>query len=173
VSSPPPINNDPYDCDTDDELEQKDRSIKSEPKTQNSYDCETDEETPTQDIEADPYDVETDIDEEELEKLLPNTENLSLGNLPDFFNHHQFFLHGDFKPAERQLLERYIIACGGSVESYMGAEVKVVITHSRWDKMFEDARKVSNRVQFVDPKWLFKCKNEGRMLEFGYFKIEK
>ena len=118
-------------------------------------------------MEHDPYDAETDIDEEELEKLLPNTKNLSLGSLPDFFNNYQFFLHGDFKPAERQLLERYIIACGGKVEPYMGAEVKVVITHSTWDKMFDDARKVSVRVQFVDPKWLFKCKNEGRMLEYG------
>jgi len=169
--SPPPKNIDPYNCDTDDELEQKDITAKSELKTKSRYDCETDEETP--DIEVDPYDAETDIDEEELEKLMPNTKKLSLGKLPDFFNNHQFFLHGDFKPAERQLLERYIIACGGKVEPYMGAEVKVVITHSRWDRMFEDVRKVSHRVEFVDPKWLFKCKNEGRMLEFGHYRIEK
>ena len=163
---------DPFDCDTDEEIEQtkEEKSVKGK-LSHNAYECDTDEETPENDV--DPYEVETDIDEEEIVKLLPKTSNLSLGNLPDYFDCHQFYLHGDFQPSERTLLERYIIACGGKVQPYMGAEVMLVITHSRWNKMFDDALTVSQVVEFVKPRWLFKCKDEGRMVEFGDCKVER
>ena len=110
---------DPFDCDTDEEIEQtkEEKSVKGK-LSDNAYECDTDEETPEKDV--DPYDVDTDIDEEEIVKLLPSTSNLSLGNLPDYFDCLQFYLHGDFQSSERILLERYIIACGGKVKPYMG-----------------------------------------------------
>jgi len=164
---------DPFECDTDEEEEQtkkEDNKVKVK-LSNNAYDCDTDEETPENEI--DPYDVETDIDEDEIVKLLPDTSNLSLGRLPDYFDCYQFYLHGDFEQSERILLERYIIACGGKVQPYMGAEVMVVITHSRWNKMFDDALAVSEGVEFVQPRWLFKCKDEGRVVEYGGCKVER
>jgi len=163
---------DPYECDTDEEIEDVKRNSKleNEKLPNDTYECDTDDET-TKDI--DPYDVDTDIDEEECVKLLPDTSNLSLGALPDYFDSQEFYLQGDFQPGERKLLERYILAFGGRVQPYMGTEVMVVITHSRWGKMFEDARAVSRGVQFVKPRWLFLCKDEGRMVEFGDCKVEK
>jgi hypothetical protein len=88
--------NDPFECDTDEEIEQtkKEKSVKGK-LSHSAYECDTDEETPEKDV--DPYDVDTDIDEEEIVKLLPSTSNLSLGNLPDYFDCHQFYLHGDFQ----------------------------------------------------------------------------
>jgi hypothetical protein len=55
----------------------------------------------------------------------------------------------------------------------MGGEVMLVITHSRWNKMFEDAMDVSEGVVFVKPRWLFKCKDEGRMVAYGDCKVER
>ena len=157
---------DPYECDTDEEIEDVKRNSKleNEKLPNDAYECDTDDET-TKDI--DPYDVDTDIDEEECVKLLPDTSNLSLGALPNYFDSQEFYLHGDFQPGERKLLERYILAFGGRVHPYMGTEVMVVITHARWGKMFEDVRAVSRGVQFVKPRCLFLCNNEGRMVEFA------
>ena len=50
-------NVDPYDCDTDEEMEQIPKSDSV--------------------IEEDPYDVDTDIDEDQIEKLLPDTSNMN------------------------------------------------------------------------------------------------
>ena len=55
----------------------------------------------------------------------------------------------------------------------MEESVMFVITHSRWNKMFDDAKHVSKGVQFVKPRWLFKCKDEGKMVELGEYRIEK
>ena len=160
----PPKNIDPYDCDTDDDdIEQNKKGEKLDKNNLSS--AKADEVTEI--MATDPYDVETDIDEEKLVKLLPDTTNLSFERLPDYFAHLQFFLHGDFHPDERKLLQRYILGCGGKVQPYMGAEVKMVITHSKWDHMFDDARDVSHGVKFVNPRWLFRCKDEGRMIHLG------
>eukprot|EP00092_Neocalanus_flemingeri_P049906 GFUD01057503.1.p1 GENE.GFUD01057503.1~~GFUD01057503.1.p1 ORF type:complete len:671 (+),score=267.75 GFUD01057503.1:61-2073(+) len=140
----------------------------------NTYDCDTDSENDeysTIDNDIDPYDVETDIDEEEIVKLLPNTSKLGYGSLPNYFDCQEFYFHGDFQSGERQVLERYILACGGKVKAYMGEEVNVVITNSRWDKKFEEARAVSKEVEFVRPEWVFRCQDEGRVVEFGHFQV--
>jgi len=177
ASTAPSETFDPYECDTDEEIEKikNEERLEKQKLKKGISECETDSEicgNPTTENDIHPYDVETDIDEEEIAKLLPNTSKLSFGSLPDYFDCQDFYLHGDFQPGERQLIERYILACGGTVQSYMGAEVKVVITHSRWDKMFEEARAVSRGVEFVRPGWVFRCQGEGKVVEFGQYQVE-
>jgi len=189
---------DPYECDTDEEIEkikyeelvekeklakqvkkkklEEERSTEKQEYASNAYDCDTDSENDelatNGNNSIDPYDVETDIDDEEIVKLLPKTSKLILGCLPDFFKRLKFYLHGNFQPDERKLVERYIVGCGGKVEQYMREEVKVVITHNSWEAMFEDARSVSSMVEFVRPEWVFKCTDEGKLIEFGDFLVD-
>merc|ERR1719158_355939 len=79
--SSPQRNTNPYDCDTDDEADEKDKSEKKNINSESVLDSKTDIILGGE--EADPYDAETDIDEEEIVKLLPDTQNLRLGSVPE------------------------------------------------------------------------------------------
>ncbi|XP_044152791.1 DNA repair protein XRCC1 [Bufo gargarizans] len=103
---------------------------------------------------ADPYagstDENTDV-EEEPEVDLPIPE------LPDLFVGKRFFLYGEFPPAERRLLQRYITAFNGELEEYMNEKVHYVITAQEWDDSFEEALNDNASLYFVRPRWIYNC----------------
>lgn len=172
-----------YDLETDEEIKQSKNEKKESKKrleveasngnsiktdVYNSYECDTDDEEQVKETtsgEDDPYDAETDIDEDEIERLLPNTETLSLQKLPDFFHDHHFFLHNELSLKERKLLNRYIIACGGIIKSYIDNQVEFVITKDLSEDEIKDARKVNENVKIVNPKWIFKCKDKDTLVD--------
>ena len=135
---------DTYDCDTD---EESDQDIKSDPEK-----------------EEDPYDVETDIDDEVVARLLPDTSKLSFETLSNHFQGQQFFFHGSFEEGEMDLLQRYVISAGGEVSLYMEAEVDIVITKVKNEKQYGEARKVNQDVKFVEPRWIFICNDEQKLV---------
>ncbi|XP_073511920.1 DNA repair protein XRCC1 [Phyllobates terribilis] len=102
----------------------------------------------------DPYagstDENTDV-EEEPEVDLPIPE------LPDLFVGKHFFLYGEFPPAERRLLQRYITAFNGELEEYMNEKVQYVITVQEWDDSFEEALNDNASLYFVRPRWIYNC----------------
>merc|ERR1711915_312629 len=177
--------NDDYDCDTDEEIENLKNEEKDSRKrleiddsscnrndTSHAYDCDTDEEENEAESEInDPYDAETDIDEDELERLLPNTENISVEKLTNFFQDHHFFLHKELSTKEMKLLNRYVIACGGVVKSYMDNKVEFIIAKNVSEEEIEDARKVRKDVKIVKPKWIFRCKDKDSLVDVDSYLI--
>ena len=187
---------DAYDCDTDEEIEKikaqelaekkiKDKTSFEEnkenvQKVENSgigaYDCDTDEEA-DQDIKSDPeteenpYDVETDVDEDEVARQLPDTSNLSFETLSNHFEGHQFFFHGSFEEDEMDLIQRYVISSGGKVRPYMDPEVDIIITKVKNEKQFGDAKKVNQDVKFVEPKWIFICHDEQKLVSTEKYEL--
>ncbi|KAG9470816.1 hypothetical protein GDO78_016667 [Eleutherodactylus coqui] len=102
----------------------------------------------------DPYagstDENTDVEEEpEVEFPIPE--------LPDLFVGKHFFLYGEFPPAERRLLQRYITAFNGELEEYMNEKVHYVITAQEWDDSFEEALNDNTSLYFVRPRWIYNC----------------
>merc|ERR1719443_2230111 len=109
-----------YDLETEEEIKQSKNEKKESKKrleveasngnsiktdVYNSYECDTDDEEQVKETtsgEDDPYDAETDIDEDEIERLIPNTETLSFQKLPDFFHDHHFFLHNELSLKRRK-----------------------------------------------------------------------
>ena len=148
--------------------EENKENVKIEKKTDsNAYECDTDDEIEQclkNNEEEDPYEVETDIDDEEVERLLPDTSNLPFETLPNFFGSHQFFFHGSFPEDERLLLERYVTSAGGKVKLYMDTEVNFVITKTKDEKQFKDAKEVNTDVKFVLPNWIFSCNDEQKLV---------
>ena len=192
---------DNYDCDTDEEIERlqaaeikeresekekdsKDKAAtahdrdleanKENVKEENKYDCDTDEEIEQclkNDEEVDPYEVETDIDDEEIPRLLPDTSNLSFETLPNFFKSHNFFFHGSFEEDETSLLERYVTSAGGKVKLYMDPEVDIVITKKKEDEQFKEAKKVNRDVKFVLPEWIFRCNDKHKFVSVDEYSL--
>ncbi|KAM9299637.1 DNA repair protein XRCC1 [Gastrophryne carolinensis] len=102
----------------------------------------------------DPYAGSTDENtdaEEEPEVDLPIPE------LPDLFAGKRFFLYGEFPPAERRILHRYIVAFRGELEEYMNEKVQYVITAQEWDDSFEEALNDNGNLSFVRPRWIYTC----------------
>lgn len=127
--------------DTEDELrkiEEPKQAAKKEPQS------------PAVDPYAGSTDENTDV-EEEPEVDLPIPE------LPDLFLGKHFFLYGEFPPAERRLLQRYITAFNGELEEYMNEKVQYVITAQEWDDSFEEALNDNTSLYFVRPRWIYNC----------------
>lgn len=181
---------DDSDENTDDEIERikKEQDNESEHISKkddivntNGYDEDTDEEEiedksntkDTVDNDQDEYDADTDIDEEELPNLRANTENLEFDKVDTYFGGKQFFLYGKFPKNEITLITRYIVMFGGKVHSYMAREVDFIITKSKWDQKFEDARKVNKEVTFIKPDWIFSCTDKRRIVSTQRFLVEE
>ena len=174
-----------YDCDTDEEiekikLEETKQKLKEESKTKipkpeaDSYDCDTDEEidniksemkknpevvTPEsrneENTDDECYDAETDVDEEDVRKLLPETDHLKYESLPKFFTNLEFHIDKDLKGDERKLIQRYIVAAGGRVR-----KSRSKANHVLTKFIGEDSRKNCS-AKFVNPSWVFACHDKG------------
>lgn len=127
--------------DTEDELRKIEEQKQAAKKEQQS---------PADDPYAGSTDENTDV-EEEPEVDLPIPE------LPDLFVGKRFFLYGEFPPAERRLLQRYITAFNGELEEYMNEKVQYVITAQEWDDSFEEALNDNTSLYFVRPRWIYNC----------------
>ena len=189
-------NNVDYDCDTDEEIERIKEEEKRESKmkddlkiSENSagastskvgaYDCDTDDEIEEcknekngKENTTDPYDVETDIDEEELDRLLPNTSKMKMEKLPTFMSGLTFILHNQLSSKEKSLLKRYIIASGGEVENYISSNVDFVIAISKDEQMFSQATNLKSGVKFVLPAWIFSCQDENKLVNNDSFLLK-
>ena len=181
------VNKTDYDCDTDEEIERikaeenenptaKDACASNEEESSlrnttessniskeetNKYDCETDDEEGSSN---DPYDAETDIDEEEIERLLPNVTNVAYDELPSFFRGKNFYVDALFPASERKLFVRYITACGGCVlNTTQSRDIEIVISKSK--KKPEEIRSWDDKTLFVKPVWLFACKDADAFLD--------
>ena len=168
------VNKTDYECDTDEEIERIQADEKLNHKTEfqsnniddkrptfgtDKYDCDTDDE---QSNNSDPYDAETDIDEEEIERLLPNVSDLTFSELPSFFRGKNFHVDTLFPASERKLFVRYITACGGFVSSTSPAKnLQIVICKS---KKRSEVLGDENTL-FVQPAWLFACKDADAFLD--------
>ena len=167
-----------YACDNNDEerqefaLGEEGSSVKKKTNLNNiskeeidKYDCETDDEEGNK---SDPYDAETDIDEEEIERLVPNVSNVAYGELPSFFRGTNFHVDASFGSSEKKLLTRYITACGGCV---LGTppftNIQIVIGKSK--KKPEELRMWDEKTLFVKPAWLFACKDADAFLDPSKF----
>jgi len=183
-------NVDMYDCDTDEEIDRLMKNEKADKKVEpvvstntDAYnlDADTDDEESKEikvevdpsEIETDPYEIETDIDDEEVESLRSKTEDISFEALSDHFRGQNFFLHGNFKSCERELLERYIKAALGSIIMYMEAKVDIIITHGVKECEVRDAKKVNKDAVFISPEWLFKCQDEEKLVDFRDYLVLK
>eukprot|EP00794_Sanderia_malayensis_P011119 gene11119-12289_t len=96
-----------------------------------------------------------------------------LPELPDYFKEKHFLLYGDFNPKDQRLLNRYITAYNGVVENYMNDNVSFVISNANWDVNFDEALQDNPSLEFIRPKWIFKCHEMHQFLPFDKYKIEK
>nr|XP_033819338.1 DNA repair protein XRCC1 isoform X2 [Geotrypetes seraphini] len=108
-------------------------------------------------------DENTDIEEEEADFPIPE--------LPDFFLGKHFLLYGDFPPAERRMLSRYIIAFNGELEEYMNEKVNFVVTIQDWDDTFEEALVENANLSFVKPRWIYTCNERQKMIPHQPFVV--
>nr|KAF6272593.1 X-ray repair cross complementing 1 [Pipistrellus kuhlii] len=84
----------------------------------------------------DPYAGST--DENTDNESPPQSPDLPIPELPDFFQGKHFFLYGEFPGDERRTLSRYVTAFNGELEDYMSDRVQFVITAQEWDPSFEE-----------------------------------
>ncbi|RUS76889.1 hypothetical protein EGW08_015358 [Elysia chlorotica] len=115
---------------------------------------------------ADPYDVATDEDDENVGTKEGGSSDSGLPDLPDFFSDKHFFFYGDFDSAERRLLTRYVAAYNGEEEDYMSKRVNYVVTAQKWDDNFEEALTENPGLVFVKPKWIFACHEKNKLLPY-------
>jgi hypothetical protein len=195
-------NVDPYEQDTDEEIEAVKKTTEAEqvdPK-KDPYDVDTDiDEAEADEIEGakhtqkttkrkqqiksenvDPYEQDTD---EELEAVkaehvllpkLPEAEQVLLPKLPEHFDGLKFLLYGRLESLEvRKSIIRGIVAGGGQLKDFMGPEVDYVISSSDWDKNYDDALKVNPKVIFVRPTFIESCFKAETCLGSKKFAISK
>jgi len=91
--------------------------------------------------------------------------------LPDFFGGKRFLLFGQFDPASRKLMNRYIIAYGGCISEYMSSSVDFVITSATWDSNFDDAIAENPDLHFVRPKWIKACHQRLKLVPYQAYII--
>ncbi|XP_024624052.1 DNA repair protein XRCC1 [Neophocaena asiaeorientalis asiaeorientalis] len=94
----------------------------------------------------------------------PESPNLPIPELPDFFQGKHFFLYGEFPGDERRTLSRYVTAFNGELEDYMSDRVQFVITAQEWDPSFEEALMDNPSLVFVRPRWIYSCNEKQKLL---------
>ncbi|KAM7058845.1 DNA repair protein XRCC1 isoform 2-T2 [Molossus nigricans] len=94
----------------------------------------------------------------------PESPNLPVPELPDFFQGKHFFLYGEFPGDERRKLSRYVTAFNGELEDYMSDRVQFVITAQEWDPSFEEALMDNPSLVFVRPRWIYSCNEKQKLL---------
>ncbi|XP_032470073.1 DNA repair protein XRCC1 isoform X4 [Phocoena sinus] len=94
----------------------------------------------------------------------PESPNLPIPELPDFFQGKHFFLYGEFPGDERRTLRRYVTAFNGELEDYMSDRVQFVITAQEWDPSFEEALMDNPSLVFVRPRWIYSCNEKQKLL---------
>lgn len=155
-----------YEQDTDEEIE----NIRKKEDLKVEYEQDTDEEieniqkkdTKVEQIKIengqnngqDPYEADTDVDED-----------ADLPVLPDFFTGKHFFLYGKFMEEIRKSIYRGIIAANGKVKDYMSQEVDFVITNSEVDQNFPDAVKINPKIQFLRPSYIEDCFSQRNLIQ--------
>ncbi|XP_058531121.1 DNA repair protein XRCC1 isoform X2 [Ochotona princeps] len=110
----------------------------------------------------DPYAGSTDENTDNEEQ--PESPDLPVPELPDFFQGKHFFLYGEFPGDERRKLIRYVTAFNGELEDYMSDRVQFVITAQEWDPSFEEALMDNPSLAFVRPRWIYSCNEKQRLL---------
>ncbi|XP_057348600.1 DNA repair protein XRCC1 isoform X1 [Manis pentadactyla] len=111
---------------------------------------------------SDPYAGST--DENTDSEGPPESPNLPVPELPDFFQGKHFFLYGEFPGEERRKLSRYVTAFSGELEDYMSDRVQFVITAQEWDPSFEEALMDNPSLVFVRPRWIYSCNEQQKLL---------
>ena len=103
----------------------------------------------------------------------PYTESTDdeLPQLPNFFRQKHFLLYGEMSTAERHNLARYITAYNGSLDEYMNGKIDFVITGSIWDKTFDEALSDNPRLTFVQPKWVYACHGQQRLIPHQKYSV--
>ncbi|XP_047646411.1 DNA repair protein XRCC1 isoform X6 [Phacochoerus africanus] len=94
----------------------------------------------------------------------PESPDLPVPELPDFFQGKHFFLYGEFPGDERRRLSRYVTAFNGELEDYMSDRVQFVITAQEWDPSFEEALMDNPSLVFVRPRWIYSCNEKQKLL---------
>ncbi|XP_006941246.2 DNA repair protein XRCC1 isoform X2 [Felis catus] len=94
----------------------------------------------------------------------PESPDLPVPELPDFFQGKHFFLYGEFPGDERRKLSRYVTAFNGELEDYMSDRVQFVITAQEWDPSFEEALMDNPSLVFVRPRWIYSCNEKRKLL---------
>ncbi|XP_072631743.1 DNA repair protein XRCC1 isoform X2 [Canis lupus baileyi] len=94
----------------------------------------------------------------------PESPDLPVPELPDFFQGKHFFLYGEFPGDERRKLRRYVTAFNGELEDYMSDRVQFVITAQEWDPSFEEALMDNPSLVFVRPRWIYSCNEKQKLL---------
>uniref|UniRef100_A0A3Q1N177 X-ray repair cross complementing 1 n=2 Tax=Bos TaxID=9903 RepID=A0A3Q1N177_BOVIN len=94
----------------------------------------------------------------------PESPDLPVPELPDFFQGKRFFLYGEFPGDERRTLSRYVTAFNGELEDYMSERVQFVITAQEWDPSFEEALTDNPSLVFVRPRWIYSCNEKQKLL---------
>ncbi|KAB0349913.1 hypothetical protein FD754_014770 [Muntiacus muntjak] len=94
----------------------------------------------------------------------PESPDLPIPELPDFFQGKRFFLYGEFPGDERRRLSRYVTAFNGELEDYMSERVQFVITAQEWDPSFEEALTDNPSLVFVRPRWIYSCSEKQKLL---------
>ncbi|XP_060507314.1 DNA repair protein XRCC1 isoform X2 [Panthera onca] len=94
----------------------------------------------------------------------PESPDLPVPELPDFFQGKHFFLYGEFPGDERRKLSRYVTAFNGELEDYMSDRVQFVITAQEWDPSFEEALVDNPSLVFVRPRWIYSCNEKRKLL---------
>ncbi|XP_006142080.1 DNA repair protein XRCC1 isoform X2 [Tupaia chinensis] len=94
----------------------------------------------------------------------PESPDLPVPELPDFFQGKHFFLYGEFPGDERRKLIRYVTAFNGELEDYMSDRVQFVITAQEWDPSFEEALMDNPSLAFVRPRWIYSCNEKQKLL---------
>ncbi|XP_031314630.2 DNA repair protein XRCC1 isoform X1 [Camelus dromedarius] len=101
----------------------------------------------------------------------PESPDLPIPELPDFFQGKHFFLYGEFPGDERRTLSRYVTAFNGELEDYMSDRVQFVITAQEWDPSFEEALMDNPSLVFVRPRWIYSCNEKQKLLPYQLYGV--
>ena len=119
------------------------------------------------------YNAETDVDEDDDGKSASRNGAADLDDfppLPEFFSGVVFAVIGDFSTGERKALRQLIVGAGGDVSAYMGDDVDVVVTNSKWNEDFDGAIEDNGRLKFVKPGYVhssWKSQSRAKWADFA------
>eukprot|EP00026_Physarum_polycephalum_P005182 Phypoly_transcript_05212.p1 GENE.Phypoly_transcript_05212~~Phypoly_transcript_05212.p1 ORF type:complete len:633 (+),score=107.00 Phypoly_transcript_05212:71-1969(+) len=85
--------------------------------------------------------------------------------LPNYFKNIRVVLYGNFDPALKTLLYRYVTAYSGEIEDKPTSKTTHIITNQLWDKELQQLRDEYPSACIVRPSWVFDSHNEQRKVE--------
>jgi len=123
------------------------------------------------DQDADIFDADTDVENEEADSV--DDVITSLPELPEFFSGFYFYICKNLTGLQRRFIRRIIISCGGKVRKQVSARVSYVISDDVIDEEMNEYVEKYPNIQFVNYKWIVECGKCGKLEKLSSYILEK